>query len=220
MNGWSHQGSFHMNRRHATIAIAALCAAGPFRALAGSPVEGKEFTALRDAQPATIPGKIEVVEFFSYACPACNAFDPALEQWRTTLPPDVGFRRVPVPYLDNAENFQRTYFALEATGMLASVHGKVFAAVHVEKRRLAKPDEIADVVARAGGDRAKFLAAFSSFSASSFVARAKASTSAHHVESIPALAVAGRFLTSPRQAGSPQEALAVAAFLVDKARKG
>jgi protein dithiol oxidoreductase (disulfide-forming) len=208
-----------MNRRQVSITLAALSIAGSARAQPAGPVEGTHFSTLREAQPPSIPDKIEVIEFFSYGCPACNAFDPSLERWAANLPADVAFRRIPVPFLANAENFQRTFFALETTGMAAKVHGKVFEAVHVDKRRLLKLDEIVEVVTKAGGDKEKFLSAFTAFSMSSFLARAKSAASNYRIDQIPTLAIAGRYVTSPAQAGGAREALAVASFLIQKARK-
>jgi protein dithiol oxidoreductase (disulfide-forming) len=207
-----------MNRRQATTSIAALTALGSAHAQPTAPVEGTQFTTLREAQPSSSPGKVEVIEFFSYACPACNAFDPILERWVATLPADTAFRRIPVPFLANADNFQRTFYALQITGLSAKVHGKIFEAVHVGKQRLLKPEEIAEVVANAGGDKVAFLSAFNSFSMSSFVTRAKSAASNYRIDQIPALAIAGRYITSPAQAGGAQQALALAAALIQKAR--
>ena len=95
----------------ATFGLAAPAAAQ------GGPVEGTHYVRLAQPLPAPGGGKIEVVEFFSYACPHCNAFEPTLEAWIKKLPPDVNFRRAPVPFLQNAENFQKLYFALEAMGL-------------------------------------------------------------------------------------------------------
>ena len=55
-------------------------------------------TTSRLSQPVPVApaGKIEVIEFFWYGCPHCNAFEPALEAWAKKLPADVAFRRVPV----------------------------------------------------------------------------------------------------------------------------
>jgi protein dithiol oxidoreductase (disulfide-forming) len=208
-----------MNRRQLAIALTALSVAELSFAQSGAPVEGTHFTTLRDPQPPASPGKTEVIEFFSYACPACSAFDPSLGQWAASLPSDVLFRRVPVAFLFNAENFQRTFYALETTGLAAKVHAKLFEAVHIEKRHLDKPDEIAEVVARAGGDREKFLNAFKSFSMAAFLARAKSTASNYRIESIPTLAIGGRYLTSPAKAGGAREALATADYLLQKLRR-
>ena len=45
-------------------------------------------------------------------------------------------------------------------GLVEQMQPKVFAAVHVERQRLDKPEDIAALVAKNGGDATKFLAAF------------------------------------------------------------
>src|SRR5436305_14365117 len=43
--------------------------------------EGTNYFAVNPPQPTTVPaGKVEVMEVFSYACPACNAFQPIMKQ--------------------------------------------------------------------------------------------------------------------------------------------
>ena len=183
------------------------------------PGEGREYSRIDPPQPPASSSKIEVLEFFSYGCPHCSAFEPIVSPWARALPADVTFRRVPVSFLFNAENFARTYYALETTGMVDAMQAKVFAAVHVEKQRLDKPEDIAALVAKNGGDGAKFLAAFKSFSVATAVARAKKIQSDYKIESVPTLTIQGRFYTSPSQAGSGPQALAVVDALIDMVRK-
>jgi len=194
----------------------------PQRAAAqgAAPVEGAQFTRLEPSVPPQIAGKIEVLEFFSYACPHCNAFEPTLDAWVKKLPADVAFQRVPVPFLMNAESFQRTYYALQTLGQLDVLQRKVFTAVHVEHARLDKPADIAALVAKNGVDATKFLDVFNSFSVANSVSKAKRMTAAFRIDGVPTLAVQGRYLTSPGQAGGPEGALAVADFLIQRARKG
>jgi len=213
-----------MNRRDfssvllATGAGASLLLAGGV-ARAQAPVEGRDYTLIQPPQPPTTPGKIEVCEFFSYACPHCNAFEPTLVPWAKSLPGDVVFRRIPVNFLFNAENFQRTYFALEATGLVEQMQPKVFAAVHVERQRLDKPEDIAALVTKNGGDGAKFLAAFKSFSVATAVTKAKKMQADYKIESVPTLTIQGRYQTSPAQANGGPQSLAVAEALIDKVRR-
>jgi thiol:disulfide interchange protein DsbA len=189
-------------------------------AQAPAPVEGRDYSRVDPPQPAGPAGKVEVIEFFSYACPHCNAFEPVLSGWAHALPADVVFRRVPVPFLYNSENFQRTYYALETLHLVDAMQPKIFAALHVEKQRLDKPEDIAAVVGKNGGDAAKFLAAFKSFSVATSVARAKKMVADYKIDAVPTLAVQGRFLTSPAQANGEQQSLGVASALIDRARKG
>jgi thiol:disulfide interchange protein DsbA len=213
-----------LSRRHvAAVLAAAPCLAafpGLARAQAGAPVEKKDYTRLATPQPQSTPGKVEVLEFFSYACPHCAAFEPALHAWSKQLPADVVLRRVPVPFLAAAEMLQRTYYALESMGALDTVHPKVFTAIHVEKVRPTTPEDMAQIVAKAGGDPAKFLAAYKSFGVAGSVAKAKKLTADYDIQSVPNLAVGGRFMTAPSTAGSNERALAVAEMLAKQSPKG
>ena len=109
-------------------------AGGPARAQ-GGPVEGTHYVRAEPAAVAIAPaGKVEVVEFFWYGCPHCNAFEPTLEAWVKKLPADVVFRRVPVAF--RAEPYgahQRIYFALETMGQVEAMHRKVFYAIHNDR---------------------------------------------------------------------------------------
>jgi putative nucleotidyltransferase with HDIG domain len=85
-----------------------------------APQEGIEYVTLDKRVPAeSNDGKIEVIEFFWYSCPHCNAFEPRFAQWLKTTPKDVVVRRVPVRFRDDFEPQQRMFYTLEAMGKLA-----------------------------------------------------------------------------------------------------
>lgn len=213
-----------MNRRDFSAAVILATGAGALPLIAtaqgATPVEGTQYLKVDPPVPPIAPGKIEVVEFFSYACPHCAAFEPTLEPWAKKLPPDVVLRRVPAPFLMNAENFMRTYYTLETMGKVEDLQLKFFNAIHIEHQRLEKPADIAAFVAKNGVDSAKFLDNFNSFSVATSVTRAKKLAAEYKLDSVPMLTVQGRFKTSPSDAGSAENALAVVDFLVQRARKG
>ena len=216
-----------MNRRDFSAQLAAtglgaaaatlFAAAGP-AAAQGSPMEGKQYTRVEPPVPTASPGKIEVFEFFSYACTHCNAFEPTVEAWSKKLPADVAFARVPVPFLMNAENFMRTYYALETMGQVDAMQRKVFAAVHVERNFLEKPADIVALMAKNGIDAAKFTSVFNSFSVASSVTRAKKVAAAYKLDGVPSITVQGRFMTSPGLAGGAEKAVEVTDFLIQQQR--
>jgi thiol:disulfide interchange protein DsbA len=168
----------------------------------------------------TPAGKIEILEFFWYSCPHCNAFEPALETWIKRLPNDVVVKRVPVAFRDDFAPQQRLYFAIEAMGLIDKLHAKVFYAIHVEKQRLDKPESIGDWVAKQGVDKTKFMEQFNSFSASSKASRAVQLQNAYRVEGVPALGIAGRYYTDATLSKTMDRALQVADFLISEVRKG
>src|SRR5450759_5468456 len=117
------------------------------------PQAGSDYLVVEKPAAVEAPaGKIEVVEFFWYSCPHCNAFEPSFEAWSKRVPKDVMVRRVPVSFRDDFGPQQRLFYALEAMGLLDKLHGKVFAAIHLEKQNLSNASQIADWIAKQGVD--------------------------------------------------------------------
>jgi protein dithiol oxidoreductase (disulfide-forming) len=176
--------------------------------------EGRNFSALVPPQPTSQHGKIEVVEFFSYACPHCARFYPLLNAWVAKLPPDVLFRRVPVGFNRDAwVNLQRAYYALDATGDLARLDGPLFRAIHEERKPLFDASSIADWVGRNGGDADKFTAAYVSLTINKQSFQADQMTEEFRIAGVPALAIDGRYVA--HAAGSPDEGQALKDLLAN-----
>ncbi len=200
---------------------AAVALPGSVLAQTKPPVAGTDYLVLDKPAPVEAArGKIEVVEFFWYSCSHCNAFEPALNAWAKALPKDVALRRVPVAFRDDFVPQQRLYYALEALGLLAKLHAQVFAAIHVDKLKLASAAEIADWAAKQGVDRAKFTEQYNSFSASTKATRGTQLQNTYKVEGVPALGVAGRFYIDSTLAQGMERALKVADFLTAEVRSG
>lgn len=215
-----------MKRREFSLACGAAVAGAtltPAAVLAQTkpPQAGKDYQAVEPSAPVEAPaGKIEVVEFFWYNCPHCNVFEPSFDAWRKRAPKDVAVRRVPIAFRDDFVPQQRLYYALDAMGLVDKLHTKVFAAIHAEKQNLAKGDAIADWVAKQGVDKAKFLEQYNSFSVATKATRATQLQNAYKLEGVPALGVAGRFVTDGGMAGSMERALQVVEFLISSVRTG
>lgn len=199
----------------ATLAtVAGFLMQSPARA---APAEGKEYQVLKAAQPVT-PGKIEVTEFFWYGCPHCYDFEPDLEAWVRKQGKDVVFKRVPVAFRDDLLPHTRIYYALESLGKVDALHGKVFAAIHSERKRLLDPNEIADLMAKNGVDRKAFLDAYNSFSVSTNTQRANKIADAYKIDGVPTIVIQGKYVTSPSIAGSKGAAVQTMDYLVTQVR--
>ena len=213
-----------MQRRAFTTSLVAGAAMGTLvsaQAQSAGPVDGVHYKTLKARAPVSAPsGKIEVVEFFWYGCPHCNALEPALETWVGTLAQDVAFRRVPVAFSATHESHQKLFYTLEAMGALDAMHRKIFAAIHVQRQRLDRDaDQLAFVTAN-GVDGAKFTSTAKSFSVQTRMRQAKQLSNAYDIEGVPSIGVHGRYLTSGSLAGDNVRSLSVADFLVDKIRRG
>jgi thiol:disulfide interchange protein DsbA len=188
----------------------------------GAPVEGTHYVKLSTPAPVTLPSpdkKIEVVEFFSYACPHCSALEPLIEPWAKKLPADVAFRQVPVGFSAVYQVLQKTYYALEEMGQLPNVHRKLFAAIHQQNKRLGTESDVTAFVTANGVDAAKFTEAYRGFGVNTKVNRAKQLSEAYKIDGVPAIGVQGRYYTAASLAGTHERALAVAEFLIQKSRQ-
>jgi protein dithiol oxidoreductase (disulfide-forming) len=214
-----------MKRREFSVAAASAVTASAFvcapaQAQGFRPTEGKDYLTLGKRVPTEgAANTVEVIEFFWYSCPHCNAFEPTLESWIKTAPKHVAVKRMPVQFRDDFAPQQRLFYALEAMGKLDELHRKVFYAIHVEKQPINRDDTIVEWAGKQGLDKAKFAEVYKSFAVASKVRRATQLQEAFKVEGVPALGIAGRFYTDGSLAGSMERALAVAEYLITEVRK-
>ena len=215
-----------MKRREFSLACGSAMVAGslvstPAWAQGNAPQAGTDYLMVEQRAAVEAPaGKIEVVEFFWYSCPHCNAFEPTLNAWIKRAPKDVVVRRVPGAFRDDMVPQQRLFFVLEAMGLIDKLHAKVFAAIHVEKLKLDRAELIAEWIAKQGVDKTKFMEHYNSFSVATKSQKATQLQNAYRVEGVPALGVAGRFYTDATLAKSMERALQVVEFLVAGVRAG
>ena len=206
------------------LSLPAWAQAPAAKPVAGPPIklsEGKDYNRLEHPQANEVgAGNIEVIEFFWYSCPHCNAFEPTLAQWIKNAAKDVVVRRIPVAFNDSFAPQQRLFFALEALNLLDTLHTKVFQAVHVDKQPLNTDASIQAWAEKQGVDKTKFAETYKSFGMASKLRRAVQLQNDFKVEGVPALGIAGRFYTDGSMAGSMERALQVTEALLAQVRQG
>lgn len=194
-----------------------------------APVSGVDYRTLDKAQTTDAGKKVEVLEFFWYACPHCYALEPSLMDWVKKQGDAIVFKRVPVAFRDSFIPQQKLYYALEGLGELNRLHGKVFSAIHTERQALNTDASIVDFVVKNGVDKAKFTDMYNSFAVQTKTRRAAQLQQDYKIDGVPTLAIDGKYLTSPSIVGQsmgnqPEARLHAAALqvmdhLVAKAQK-
>jgi thiol:disulfide interchange protein DsbA len=164
-------------------------------------------------------GKIEVIEFFWYACPHCYDFNPELEAWVKRQGKDVVFKRVPIAFREDFLPHSQIFYALEAMGKGDAFNTKVMDAIHKDRKQLLKEDEIfAWVDSQQGLDGKGFKAAYKSFSVTTMAKAANQMGSAYRISGVPTVAIQGKYITSPSIANGKERTIKTMEFLVAKAR--
>jgi thiol:disulfide interchange protein DsbA len=157
-------------------------------------VEGTDYRKIEPPQPTMSPGKIEVIEFFSYMCPHCSEFNPLVTTWGATLPKNVVFRRVPVGFNRPAWiNLARAYYALQASGDLEKLDAPLFHAIHEEHLQLFDEQSLADWVGKNGGSAEKFASAYTSFGVNNQTVQADQLVDHYRIDAVPTMAVNGEY---------------------------
>jgi len=178
---------------------------------------GEDFTVLSPPQ-ATEPGKVEVIEFFSYACGHCYRLEPFLEAWAKKLPPDVVFRRVPGVGSEQWSALAQLFYTLEAMSQLDRLHPKIFSALHEQNQNLASAKVRDAWLAANGVDAQQYAAVEKSFAVQSKLSRARQLMAAYKVDGVPMLVVNGKYVTSSAKAGGPERVIPLIERLIAQAR--
>ena len=219
-----------LTRRQFNRALLAALAAGawPHAAISATAkskpvelIEGTDWAPISPPQPGNQPGKIEVLEFFSYGCPHCRDFNPLVHAWAKRLPAELAFRRVPVTFGRAAwSNLSRIFYALEATGQMARLDQAVFDAIHVKKTNLYTEKSVLDWLAGQGVKTDAFRDAMRSFAVETHMARAESLERAYKVQGVPFITVDGRYAVLGKNAKALPDLLAIADGLIGRARSG
>lgn len=190
--------------------------------ITGPITEGTYYEKIETPLTTEDPSRIEVIEYFSYACIHCFHFDPIITKWAAALPDDVAFRRVPAVFYGAWEPFAQAYYTELALDMPHEAHQGFFNAIHVEQRQFTDPRDIARFFSQYGVSEADFLKTYNSFGVRSRVQNAKAHGRAYGT-GVPTLIVDGKYRVHGRLEGLQgkgfEDMLAVVDFLVDQERQ-
>jgi thiol:disulfide interchange protein DsbA len=204
----------------------------------GTWVEGKDYERIDPAQPKlTGTDKIEVVEAFSYGCPACNAYHPTMNQLVKELPSNAVAAFLPASFMpqENWVSLQRAYLTAQALGVADKANDAMYTAVWgtrelssekadgtglKPKDALPTIDDIAKVYAKFGADPKEFAAVANSFTINTKMKRSDELMKAYGVDGTPTLIIDGKYRVSPLKLGDPAKSIQLVNWLVAKEAAG
>jgi protein dithiol oxidoreductase (disulfide-forming) len=195
---------------------------------------GKHYEVLPQAQRTNVaPGKVEVMEVFSYGCPACDHFQPTMKRLKAALPANAQMTYLPASWnkVENWPTFQRAYITAKSLGVADKAHDEMFNAIWTTgelgvlegitsgrpKRNLPTIEDIAKFYQRVTGAKpADFVAASKSFSVDLKMRQADAQIIAMKVDSTPTLVVNGKYRINNESVRTPEDVIDLVRFLVAK----
>jgi thiol:disulfide interchange protein DsbA len=214
----------------ALMGVLALLAA-PLTQAAQTWTEGRDFEVVTPTQQTHVPkGKVEVMEVFSYGCPACNGFQPAIAALEHNLPSNAQLVFLPASFKPEEDwsMLQRAYFTAQALGISERTHQAIFdavwktgelAIVDPATGRLKNPmpsiEDAAKCYERLTGVKADtFIATARSFSVDLKMRTADAQVIAMQVPSTPCIVVNGKYRVNLDSVHSQDDLNGVVRYLV------
>lgn len=161
--------------------------------------EGVNYEAVNPpVQTDVKPGQIEVIEFYWYGCPHCNALEPYVVAWEKTLPKDVVFKRIPaaMPGSEFFTDAQATFTA-ESLGIGEKIRQPFFDAIHKDHNIALTNDvdAIREFFGKFGVSAKDFDATWNSFTVQTRMAQANQLAGRYGVSGVPTIVIDGRWKT-------------------------
>ena len=217
----------------ASVALALLISAS---AQSATWTEGVNYFLVTPARPTSLPaGKVEVTEVFSYACPACNIFQPTMHKLKQSLPANAVLDYLPAAFntVEDWPMFQLAYCTAQVLGIDQQTHDAMFDAVwkggdlgiidpSTKGLRSHMPtieDAAKFYKSQAGVPVDKFLATSKSFTVDSKVRAAEEMIQRYKVDRTPTLIVNGKYRLVVASAGGDEQTIELVTWLVAKESK-
>jgi thiol:disulfide interchange protein DsbA len=205
----------------------------PLMASAQTWTEGTHYFLVVPALATSVaPGKLEVTEVFSYACPHCSEFRPVVKELKAALPANAVFTQRPASFntTEDWPMFQRAYVTAEVLGIAERANDGIFdavwksgelAVVDPQTNRLRNPlPSIADAAKvynrLTGVPVEKFIAVSQSFAVEVKMKADDAYVLHGQVDSTPTIIVNGKYRLNATSAGGATQLLQLVKFLVAK----
>jgi len=177
-------------------------------------------------------GKVEVMEVFSYGCPACNQFRPVMKKLKASLPANAQLVYLPASW-NNAEAwpmFQRAYLTAASLGVAEKAHDAMFDAIWTTgelgvsdpqtrrlKTKLPTIEDAAKFYQRVTGVKAAdFVSASKSFGVDLKMRQADSQITAMQVSGTPTLVVNGKYRVNNENLSGGDEIIELVKFLVTR----
>lgn len=173
------------------------------RAAVPAPKEGEHFKILNPAGKTEQP---QVVEFFSYTCPACYKMEGFLEQWKQEKPANVQFQRMHVVGMFGAQGdlFAKAFYTAEVLGLTEKTHKAFFDLVHLERKGPRDEQEVAEFYAKFGVKKETVLSTMKSFAVNMKIGQAKQAMEKYRLRGVPGFIVNDKFFTDGASAKSTE----------------
>jgi len=191
----------HSRREFLSTVAATALTASTLVMSSGTAQAADGYELVNPPQNTSSPDKVEVMEFFWLGCPHCYSFEPTIAAWEENMPENVTFVREAPPLNPSWEQHSRGFYAAQLMGQELPFVNAMFKAIHEDKQRMRKPDDIAELASTLGMDKDKFLKTMKSFAVQTKMNRSIQLAKGAGISGVPAIMINGKYRTGASIAG-------------------
>ncbi|MDP2561021.1 thiol:disulfide interchange protein DsbA/DsbL [Psychrobium sp. 1_MG-2023] len=183
--------------------------------LAADFVEGTHYTVVSKSSPTKSP---EIVEFFSFLCPACYRFEPLVADLKKNIPSNVKFNKSHVDFLggDTGKALSRAFAVASLLKVEDTINPAIFNAVHVQRRNYANLDQLRQLFIDNGVSAKKFDGAVKSFMINAKVSKMANNTQKFAINGVPTFIINGKYQINNKSIASAEMFQELVTYLTNK----
>ena len=163
--------------------------------------------------------KIELIEFFSYACVHCYRLEPILKDWLSNQQDKIEFVQIPAVMNEYWKVLGKHYFTLQRLGKLDSNHMDIFNAIHSSGKIFDSEKRLFDFIKTTALEFDSYEKTFRSIEVQSDLQKANQMAKRLKIAAVPTLVVQGKYLVKTGRDIGLRRAKQVVEFLIDKELK-
>jgi len=185
-------------------------------ALAAKFVEGTHYQVLAQATASKSP---EIVEYFSFKCPACYRFEPLVDSMLEKKPDNIKFKKNHVDFVGGptvGAELTNIYAIIDLLKADEKITPALFDAIHQQRKTFPSLSDYKALFVANGVDGDKFDQAANSFMVKTHVSKMQRNTRKFGVQSVPTFIVNAKYKVITKALKSNQQFEELVFFLANK----
>lgn len=185
-------------------------------AFAAEFIEGTHFEVVSQAKPTTTP---EIVEYFSFKCPACYRFEPLVEAMLAKKADNIKFKKNHVDFIGGpvaGPELTRVYAIINLLKVEDKITPALFSAIHQERKTFPSLSDYRQFFVDNGVDGEKFDKAAKSFMVKTHISKMQRNTKKFAISGVPTFIVNGKYKVITKSITSNEEFEQLVFFLTQK----
>ena len=178
-------------------------------------IEGRDYTLVEKTR--RIRGeRIELIEFFSYACVHCYRLEAILKDWIPNQKDKIEFVQIPAVMSNYWSILGKHYFTLKRLKKLDRHHIGIFNSIHSSGRIFDSEEKLFDFVKTTNIEFDSYEKIFRSIEVKSDIQRANQMARRLKISAVPTFVVQGKYIVTTGRDVGLRRAKQVVEFLIDK----